>query len=264
MVALLIYRAAEFSPNNIQKDAAILEAVGQQLQGQGWTVQYRHEEELLASDVAFAQGIWSMARRLSSLQLLAQAPCKVCNPVAATRLCVSSRTAIVGLLQKAQVMVPPPGVPGWVKGMHERGVVQGDVTYVATQHEAQTRMAQLQQAGYTDVMLSRHQPGALLKAYGVCGAQGAPLWLRWFWPMSEAYTKFGDEAAVSQPSELPFHEPQLQALAATIAHTLGLQVFGFDVMVDASGNLWVIDVNDWPSFSRYRDEAAVAIAQLPL
>jgi hypothetical protein len=32
------------------------------------------------------------------------------------------------------------------------------------------------------------------------------------------------------------------------------------VVVDASGNALVVDVNDWPSFSRCREAAAQAIA----
>lgn len=253
MVALLIYRAEEFSPNNVAKDAAILEAVGDCLLHKGWEVCYRHEEVLQSADVQRADRIYSMARRQHSLQLLAAAQCPVCNPVEGTQLCVGSRTATYQRLQRAGVNVPPPGVPGWVKGMHPKGVQKGDVAYLTTQAEVDARIAELRAEGYTDILVSRHQSGALLKVYVV----GPRYW--YFWPGEEAYTKFGDETATREPARLQFEESELSHLAATIAQALHLQVFGFDAIVDSEGRLWVIDVNDWPSFSRFRAEAAEAV-----
>ena len=44
------------------------------------------------------------------------------------------------------------------------------------------------------------------------------------------------------------------------AAALGLEVYGGDVIVTPSGNIVLLDLNAWPSFALYRDEAAVAIA----
>ncbi|MFS6554926.1 hypothetical protein VPJ68_05445, partial [Parabacteroides distasonis] len=38
-------------------------------------------------------------------------------------------------------------------------------------------------------------------------------------------------------------------------------MYGGDAIVTADGNFVIIDFNDWPSFSRCRDEAAEAIAE---
>jgi hypothetical protein len=46
----------------------------------------------------------------------------------------------------------------------------------------------------------------------------------------------------------------------TGAALLGLEVYGGDLVVAADGIPVLIDVNDWPSFARCRDEAADAIA----
>jgi hypothetical protein len=43
--------------------------------------------------------------------------------------------------------------------------------------------------------------------------------------------------------------------------TVGLDVYGGDVVLDSSGDIQVIDVNDWPSFALFRSAAAEAIAQ---
>ena len=44
------------------------------------------------------------------------------------------------------------------------------------------------------------------------------------------------------------------------AAALGLEVYGGDAIVTAEGRIVLIDVNAWPSFALYRDEAAPVIA----
>jgi hypothetical protein len=55
-------------------------------------------------------------------------------------------------------------------------------------------------------------------------------------------------------------EAMLRALAAAGAASLRLEVFGGDCVRDRNGNLWLIDLNDWPSYGRCRFGAAEAIA----
>jgi hypothetical protein len=47
-----------------------------------------------------------------------------------------------------------------------------------------------------------------------------------------------------------------------LAAAVGLQVYGGDCIVTVDGAWYMIDFNDWPSFSRCREEAAEAIAGL--
>jgi glutathione synthase/RimK-type ligase-like ATP-grasp enzyme len=54
----------------------------------------------------------------------------------------------------------------------------------------------------------------------------------------------------------------MQADAEQLAKAVGLQVYGGDCIVREDGSYCVIDFNDWPSFSRCRDEAATAISSL--
>ena len=49
---------------------------------------------------------------------------------------------------------------------------------------------------------------------------------------------------------------------AALAAAVGLQIYGGDMIVTNDGSLYMIDFNDWPSFSRCREEAAEAIARL--
>ena len=57
-------------------------------------------------------------------------------------------------------------------------------------------------------------------------------------------------------------ETRMRALAEAGAAALELEVFGGDCVRDVNGSLWLIDLNDWPSYARCRFEAAEAIAVL--
>ena len=55
---------------------------------------------------------------------------------------------------------------------------------------------------------------------------------------------------------------ELTAVADKAAEAAGLDVYGGDCIVRADGTFCIIDLNDWPSFSRCKTEAAKAIAML--
>jgi D-alanine-D-alanine ligase-like ATP-grasp enzyme len=52
----------------------------------------------------------------------------------------------------------------------------------------------------------------------------------------------------------------LARLVRRAASALGLEVYGGDAIATATGELVLLDVNAWPSFALYRDEASAAIA----
>jgi hypothetical protein len=52
----------------------------------------------------------------------------------------------------------------------------------------------------------------------------------------------------------------LQRAALNAAAALGLEVFGGDAIIQASGEPIIIDINAWPSFALYRERAARLIA----
>ena len=55
-----------------------------------------------------------------------------------------------------------------------------------------------------------------------------------------------------------------QSEVERLAQLVGIEVYGGDAIIDSEGRFYIIDFNDWPSFSRCRDEAAEAIANCPL
>ena len=254
----LIYRASEFSPrDNVQKDAAILNEVGNQLQQRGQEVLFFQEEAL---DDAAQQALYScticlsMGRRdktLSILQSLKQKGIPVLNVPNAVRVTAQSRSTTLELLQAKALPVVPfwsyePSedsmfqceselqtlLPGWVKAMHLRGVSEGDVRRINTPLEADTAVLQFAMEGYTDLIVTRHEEGRLLKLY-VVGDRIVNL--------SEAESKVYAE------------------LVRDIRWTLNLDVWGVDLILTEQGPV-IIDVNDFPSFNACRDVAAPLIA----
>ena len=70
MKALLIYRAAQFSPNSVEKDKMILEAVGEELWNKGHDITYVAEENISNDDDADV--ILSMGRLPETIEWLAR------------------------------------------------------------------------------------------------------------------------------------------------------------------------------------------------
>ena len=57
-----------------------------------------------------------------------------------------------------------------------------------------------------------------------------------------------------------FDAEQMKNDVNRLAGLTDLEVYGGDIIVRPDGSYCIIDFNDWPSFSRCRDEAAEAIA----
>lgn len=98
----------------------------------------------------------------------------------------------------------------------------------------------------SSVVAQRHIEGPLVKFYAI-GSPGG--WFRWF---------FADGPG---PTRAPLDEARLRAAAFAAGSRLGLEVFGGDAILVAPDRAVLIDVNDWPSFARFRGEAALAIAR---
>jgi hypothetical protein len=106
---------------------------------------------------------------------------------------------------------------------------------------ARAALAELAGRGVEMAVLEAHVPGRTVKFYAVRGTG-----------FFRAYAEDGSEQAAPPAA---WHE-----VADRAAEALGLSIYGGDVVVDASGAAAVVDVNDWPSFSRCRADAAEAIA----
>jgi glutathione synthase/RimK-type ligase-like ATP-grasp enzyme len=74
--------------------------------------------------------------------------------------------------------------------------------------------------------------------------------------------KFGKEKINGTPQHYRFDTHILKALAQKAAIAIGLDIYGGDAIITPQGEIFIIDINDFPSFSAIRDIAAKEIATL--
>lgn len=276
--ALLIYRAREFSPNSVDKDCAILEAVGALLRSHGDSVRFVSEEAL--GTAGNADIILSMGRLPSTLAVLRQhesAGARVVNSAYGVERC--ARRCIDRLMRgngiPAARAVDVTGIrdaacgggsrtacdvitPCWLKRADMSAQSPYDVCYAGDMRELAAALDRFSLRGVTDVLVTEHVAGDLVKFYGVAGTP----FFRVFYPTDDGVTKFGDEKHNGAARHYRFDMGRLHVDAGRLAALAGVQVYGGDCVVRRDGSYAIIDFNDWPSFSRCRDGAAEAIASL--
>jgi hypothetical protein len=132
------------------------------------------------------------------------------------------------------------------------------VVYVPDLQALASAEAAMRARGLHDYLVCPHVEGDLVKFYGV----SATGFFRYYYPTDDGLSKFGLEQLNGQAHHYPFSAADLQTKAEALAAAVGLQIYGGDMIVTNDGSWYMIDFNDWPSFSRCREEAAEAIAGL--
>jgi hypothetical protein len=104
--------------------------------------------------------------------------------------------------------------------------------------------------GIPFVVAQDHVPGDLIKFYGVSniGLSVEANWFEWFYHRDKGMLGYAFEASA------------LRRAAFGAAAALGLEIFGGDAIIQADGEPMIVDINAWPSYARYRESAAQAIA----
>ena len=254
MRILLIQRAERFSPNSVEKDKAILETVGVKLNAAG------HEVEMVSEELPFQAAAYDwvltmgrLPETLDKLQTL-----NAINTSAGIRNCARCKLDII-MRQTGTPMPPKEGNNGyWLKRGDAAAQSKDDVQFAENKTELNKKILAFEQSGITAYTVSAHVPGDLVKFYGVVGTG----FFRYYYPTDDGESKFGDEKRNGTACHYPFDVKLLLSDVEQLAKAVGICVYGGDCIVCEDGSFCVIDFNDWPSFSRCRDEAAVAIASL--
>lgn len=227
---LMVLRAECFSPNAVEKDAAVLHAVGRCIESRGAQVEYLTEEQLSAAEGAIGSdvsAVFTMARSEAALIKLQRAEddgVEVVNPTRGVRLC-GSRSAIDELMRANDI----PAAPAYQRGA---GWVKSDSGHQVSFATDEQAVASLCKTIALPVVTA-HVVGTDLKFYGVADA--------FFYPSGH---------------------PDLRQAAVRLARLVGVSVYGGDAVVCPDGSFVIVDFNDWPSFSPCCDDAAAAISQL--
>lgn len=269
-----IMRAGAYSPNHIGNDAAIFNAVADQLRRKGCEVEIFSEEQFRlitpSQDI-----IIDMCRERESvikLQKLEEEGRLVINSGFGIENCTRERmtrilmgnsipcpdSLIVNTNEKIIDDLKEHDITAcWIKRGDYHSMHKEDVTYCRHPEEAQEVVHEFFYRGIKRAVINRHLQGDLIKFYGVVNQ---PFFF-WFYPFDDHHSKYGYEEINGASKHLPFDLDALKEMCNRTAEIFDIKIYGGDCIVDADGTVRIIDFNDWPSFAPCRKEAAPYIAK---
>lgn len=267
-------RAGAYSPNHIGNDAAIFNAVADQLRRRGCEVEVFSEEQFRTSTPE-QPVIMNMCREKDSvekLQHLEEEGRLVINSGFGIENCTRERmtlimlgnsiptadSLIVNTNEKVVKDLNDKGITScWIKRGDYHSMHKEDVTYCRHPEEAQDVLHEFFYRGIKRAVINRHLQGDLIKFYGV---SGQPFFF-WFYPFEEHHSKYGYEEVNGKSHNIPFDEAYLKEICNRASEIFDVKIYGGDCIVDPDGSIRIIDFNDWPSFAPCRKEAAPYIAK---
>ena len=265
MKALGILREVQNSPNRESDDALILKAVMDQLSILKTETTVITPEEFDGADVSAYDIIVPMCETYPRLMRLkkieAETGIVTINPSDSVLGCYRTRmlASFAGtpglsyppteLRRTMDDNAPAPAFEArggyWVKRGDVHNTCTYDVVFARNWKEVDAVRREFQSREIQDMAIQRHTDGDLIKFYGV----GPGQWFTWF---------YHDPSTARR---LPFELEDLAAQAELAAQAVSVEIFGGDAIVTPEGEIFVIDINSWPSFARVRSEAAVQIAR---
>ena len=249
-----ITRAPQYSPQLEAQDMAILKAVMERMEGEKRMVNETEVDDDFAANI-----ILSMGRQPLTVKWLKDKEAEgvlVVNSGYGVEAC--QRSHVDKIMRSHGVPMPPTtGMHGyWLKRGDASAQTRDDVVYCRNDKELAQAKSAFRNRGITDMVVSANMQGDVVKFYGV----RKTAFFRCFYPGDDGISKFGNAARNGVPLHYAFSVERLQCDAERLAGLLHTEVYGGDCIVASDGTYSIIDFNDWPSFSRCREEAAEAIA----
>ena len=262
MKVCLISRSPRFSPNSVENDRLILEAVAHEKEAMGYEVRMMTEEEVIALGVLpEADIVYCMARSDEALEIIERSKACVVNAPEGIRVC-GNRLALTDIMRRLDVPIPPEnGDDGiWLKRGIGTAEVAEDTAFCSSEEEIAEAMRRFADRGITDVCRQAHVVGDLVKFYGVADTD----FFYHFYPTDFGRSKFGSEEHNGKAHHYPFSAEEMKTAVDRLATSIGVIVYGGDAIVRSDGSFVIIDFNDWPTFSPCREEAGKAIVTHPI
>jgi hypothetical protein len=259
-----IFRESAHSPGRESDDTEILRLTGKHLEAKGLQVILKTPEEVNEADESRPRFVFLMCERLDVLRRLRALEASGVPLVNGSQAVLNTyRERMIEVLAEANVpfitsrlvSTAETGAgaapPVWVKRADVHNTQEGDVVQAPTATAVAAALQGLAERGIPRAVLQPHVAGDLVKFYGVGaggGPHGEPPWFRWFYHKEQTL------------AEHAFDPRRFARLVRAAAAALGLEVYGGDAIVTPEGEPVLLDVNAWPSFALYRDEAAARIA----
>lgn len=264
---LLVHRAHRFSPNCVERDAAVLSAIQVAFEAKGFEVQHIDEADVTAEFLLTAPPlIVSMARSKEVLQELARWEQQEGNAMwnSAKSVLANTRAEQMKRFLASEIPLPPTEItttpqsttlnfPLWVKSGGGDAETEADVQYFPDKEA-------LLNATFSDDqthVLSEHAEGDLLKFYGIAETN----FFFAYYPTSSTsgFSKFGLEAHNGVAKEYDYDAEALHRMAERATKICGFTLYGGDCIVRPDGSFVLIDFNDFPSFAPCAQDAAQAL-----
>lgn len=269
-----IYRAERYSPNSVERDKAIMDAVCEKLSTR-YNIYKTREEDIETEGMPLMQRlpdahlphssapllVLSMARSQKALDILTQMEAEGARVINRPQPVLNAtRSAIDRMMRENDFPCAPlHGDHGWwIKRGDEAAQEKGDVRFAANEKERDIITEEFRKRGITDIVTTAHVDGDLVKFYGVAGTA----FFHTTYPTDGGFSKFGDERRNGTSRHTSFDIAALHSDASRLAQLTGIEVYGGDCIVRSDGSYAIIDFNDWPSFSVCRHNAAEAIATI--
>jgi len=267
-----IRRDSKFSPNHTGNDNAIFELTAQCLKERGIQV-----TEYTESDCALIgeKYIFSMAREplvARMLQTKEDSGVIAVNSGYGVENCY--RNNMTRLMMQAGIPIPASAIVSsrnfapdcfkslgennfWIKRGDFHAIHKEDVSFVRNAEEGLELIREYAYRDIDTVVICKHIEGDLVKFYGVRNTG----FFYWFYPGDVNHSKFGHEVVNGKVRNMPFQVDMLKFIASQTASLLKIDIFGGDAIITSEGAIYLIDMNDWPSFAPCRKEAAPFIAE---
>ncbi len=261
-----IFRESAHSPGRESDDAEILRLSAKHLEAAGFDVTLKTVDDVTVGVSARPPAsVFLMCETVPVLHELARweadgvrhvnSPAAVLNTYRERMLAVLEEgnvPFVASTLVSTSASMPGATAPRWVKRADVHNTQPGDVVFARTDAALDDALQGLAARGIPRAVLQPHVEGDLVKFYGIGvsgGRDGGPSWFRWFYPKEETRVGYA------------FKPETLGKLARRAATTLGLEIYGGDAIVTPAGDVVLLDLNAWPSFALYREEASQAIAR---
>lgn len=254
-----IYRERQYSPGrSLSNDVLLLDQIAHRLREREFSVDLLTLDEA-ASRRAGAAIIFSMCQGRSSLENLAEWEREGAKIINSPRAALNThRDLLPALMINAGVSFPQTWLADtreradlgplnfddgiWLKRGDVHASVTADVQWIDSRKRLEAGLAEFARRGISLAALQAHRAGDEVRFYGVAGH----VFFHWFYS--------------GESKKYPFSFVDLESLANRAAAAAGLDIFGGEIIVSPSGELTLIDLNDWPSFAPCRERASYAIA----
>lgn len=273
-----IFRAACFSPGMIERDEAILRAVAKRLEEAHYAVNLIHEEEFNTS-VPIPDIVLHMARSPYALSILEdwqESGCHVLNPIESVRNVERENLA----LYCAKLEIPTPDTwivdtanihpgeitfPCWVKRTGACTQQPDDICYIPDIDAYRSCISRFHTRNINKAVVMGHLEGVNIKFYGIQGTDffhhlpaGKLGYTKWpSFSLPSNWNRNLDSEMTSAMSQIRSLLNELKTPDNNWPFPI---IYGGDAIIGSDGIARIIDLNDWPSFSVCREEAADAIA----